>query len=342
MKKFLLFFIFLFATTLFAQGSKVVGYFPSWAQYSQFTPADVRYDLLTEIRYGYVVPAGSDLVFTDESDKNNFLDLIKRAKTAKVKVIVSVGGLGNESSMTEAFANSSDFIKAAVSFKNEYNIDGFELDGGAVDTSGVQNLVKLVDALSNENISVSIALPGVGDLASALSNTDKIESVSLWFTDAASANEPSVKPNSDNVYNAEVLETFASSGVEKNKLIAIVPFYGKTFYKANGLGSSHEGVGSGNEGSLPYKDILDKFNKKDAYNVTMDNASESEVAINETETIVFNGIPSMQAIAKIVKDNGYGGIAAFDLSGDHKEPIVSLLVTIGQVLRPNVDYKKKK
>jgi len=58
--------------------------------------------------------------------------------------------------------------------------------------------------------------------------------------------------------------------------------------------------------------------------------------------VVFNGIPSMQAMAKTVKDNGYGGIAAFDLSGDHKEPVVSLLVSIGQVLRPEVNYKRKK
>ncbi|WP_461252245.1 hypothetical protein, partial [Treponema sp. R8-4-B8] len=66
------------------------------------------------------------------------------------------------------------------------------------------------------------------------------------------------------------------------------------------------------------------------------------VAVNENETIVFNGIPSVKAIAEAVKSNGYGGVSAFDISGDHKESIVSLLVTIGQVLRPEIDYKKKK
>jgi GH18 family chitinase len=330
------------AAFAFAQSGRVIGYFPNWAQYSQFTPAGIRYNLLTEVRYAYVVPAGSALAFADEGDKANFLDLAKRAKDARIKVMVSVGGLGNEAAMSEAYSNSANFVKAALAFKKEYGIDGFELDGGAIDASGAGSLVALANSLSNEGVPVSIAIPGEEALASALGDVSKMDAVSLWFTDETSANEPAVKPNSDNVFNARVLSAFASAGVSKNKLVAIVPSYGRTFYKAKGLGSSHDGAGSGNDGILPYKSILEKFNKKDAYNVSFDGASKSEVAVSAEESIVFNGIPSMQAIAKEIKDNGYGGIAVFDLSGDHKEPIVSLLVSIGQVLRPEVNYKKKK
>ena len=340
MRKFLPLLILLCATLLFAQ-NRVVGYFPHWAQYSQFTPADVRYNLLTEIRYGYVVPSGSELVFMDDGDKSNFLDLVKRAKDAKIKVIVSVGGLGNEEAMKEAYSNSAGFVRAAAAFKNEYGIDGFELDGGTVDASGAEELVKLAKELAG-TVPASIAIPGEAVLASALGDIGKIDAVSLWFTDAASANDASVRSNSDNAFNAGVLAAFASAGVAKNKLFPIVPFYGKTFYKANGLGSAHEGTGSGNDGVLPYKDIMEKFNKKDAYSVSFDEVSKSEVAVSESEAIVFNGIPSMQAITKTVKDNGYGGVAVFDISGDRREPIISLLVTIGQILRPEIDYKKKR
>jgi len=329
------------AALVCAQNGRVIGYLPNWAQYSQFTPADIRYNLLTEIRYGYVVPSGSEFSFADDG-KAVFLDLVKRAKAARVKIMVSVGGLGNEAAMSDAYSNSSNFVKAAVAFKKEYGIDGFELDGGAIDASGAKSLVKLANSLASEGIPVSIAVPGETALASALGDVSKLDAVSLWFTDGASANESSVKPNSDNAFNARVLSAFASAGVASDKLIAIVPFYGKTFYKAKGLGSSHSGTGSGNEGVLPYKSIMEKFNKKSAYEVSFDESSKSEVAISSEESIVFNGIPSMQAIAKEVKDKGYGGIAVFDLSGDRKEPIVSLLVTIGQVLRPEIDYKKKK
>jgi len=157
-----------------------------------------------------------------------------------------------------------------------------------------------------------------------------------------SASEGSLKPNSDATLNARVMSAFAKAGVQKDKLVAIVPFYGKSFEGAKRLGSSFTGTGSGNEGTLQYKDLMGKFGDAKAYKVSFDEASQSEIAISDQEAVVFNGIPSMQAIAKTVKDNGYGGIAAFDLSGDHKEPVVSLLVSIGQVLRPEVNYKRKK
>jgi len=338
MNKFLPFFILLCAATLFAQ-NKVIAYFPHWAQYSQFTPKDVRYNLLTDIRYGYLTPSGADLLFADESDKENFLALVSQAKAAKVKLSVAVGGIGSEAAMKEA-----NLAEAVKKFQKEYGVDAFELDGGAITAEDLPKLLKQAADLANSGIAVSVAVPGVESLASAVSGADlsKIDEFSLWFTDDASANDPQVKPNSNTENNIKTLAAFASAGVPKNKLVPIIPFYGRTFYKANGLGSPHQGAGSGNDGVLQYKEIMEKFNKKDAYKVSFDESSKSEIAVSESETIVFNGIPSVKAMAEAVKSNGYGGIAAFDISGDHKEPIISLLVTAGQVLRPEVDYKKKK
>jgi GH18 family chitinase len=339
MKKFLPFLVLLFAATLFAENSVVV-YFPHWAQYSGFKPSDVRYNFVTEVRYGYLTPSGSELLFADESDKDNFLELVKLSRAAKVKITVAVGGLGAEAAMQEI--SSSNLTAAAKNFQKEYNIDAFELDGGA--TGDLPALLKKAADLANAGVSVGVAIPGSESLASAAGKADlsKIENLSLWFTDEASANDSQVKPNSNMASNIGILAAFASAGVPKSKLMPIVPFYGKTFYNAKGLGSSHEGAGSGNDGALPYKDILDKFKNPDAYSVTFDEPSKSEVAVSQSETIVFNGIPSVKAITEAVKENSYGGVAAFDISGDHKEPVVSLLVTIGQILRPEVDYKKKK
>ncbi|MCL2260719.1 MAG: glycoside hydrolase family 18 protein [Fibromonadales bacterium] len=342
MKKLLLFVLFC-STAIFAQ-DRVVAYFPHWAQYSQFKPSDVRYNFVTEIRYGYLTPNDSELLFSDETDKGNFLELVKLAKAANVKIIVAVGGLGNESSMSQAYSSSADFVKAALAFKNEYGIDGFELDGGVIGAGNAAELVRLANELADQNVSVSIAVPGEEALASAFGSVSlsKIENISLWFTDQTSASDSQVKPNSNTSENIKTLAAFANAGVPKNKLMPILPFYGKSFYKASGLESSHEGTGSGNEGVLPYKEILNKFKDAATYKVSFDESSKSEVAVSESETIVFNGIPSVKAITEAVKDNDYGGIAAFDISGDHKEPIVSLLVTAGQILRPSVDYKKKK
>jgi GH18 family chitinase len=341
MKKRMLFLVLLLACSLFAQ-NRVIAYFPHWAQYSQFTPQDVRYNFLTDIRYGYVTPSGSELLFADESDKENFLALVSRAKAAKVKLTVAVGGLGSEEAMKEAYG-SKDLTEAVKKFQKEYGVDAFELDGGAISTEDLPKLLQQATSLANAGFAVSVAVPGIESLASAISGIDfsKIDNFSLWFTDEATAGDSQVKPNSNTGNNIKILAAFASAGVPKNKLVPIIPFYGKTFYKAKDLGSSHEGAGSGNDGVLPYKDIMEKFSKKDAYSVYFDESSKSEVAVSESETIVFNGIPSVKAMTEAVKANGYGGVAAFDISGDHKEAIISLLVTIGQVLRPEIDYKKK-
>jgi len=344
MKKILLFFVLFCSVPLFAQNS-VIAYFPHWAQYSQFGPQDVRYSFVTEIRYGYLTPNEQDLLFADDSDKENFLELVKQAKAANVKVTVAVGGLGSEEAM-KANYESKGLIEGAKKFKSEYGIDAFELDGGAIDAEDLPKLLQLAVELAGAGIAAGVAIPGTESLAAAVSgggaDLSKIDKFSLWFTDEASAQEPQVKPNSNTSESIKILDAYASAGVPKNKLVPIIPFYGKSFYKAKGLGSSHEGAGTGNEGVLQYKDILDKFKSPDSYKVAFDEQSKSEVAVSEEETIVFNGIPSVKALAEAVKAAGYGGIAAFDVSGDHKEPIVSLLVTIGQVLRPEVNYKKKR
>jgi GH18 family chitinase len=341
MNKFLPFLVLLCVATLFAQ-NKVVAYFPHWAQYAQFKPSDVRYNLVTEIRYGYLSPSGSELLFADESDKENFLNLAKRAKDAGVKFTVAIGGLGAEEAVKGV--SPSDLAAAAKKFQQEYGVNSFEIDGGAIGAKELPKLLLQAAGIANAGFAVSVAIPGVESLASSVSSADfsKIDNFSLWFTDEASASDSRVKPNSNTSEVIKTLSAFAKAGVPKNKLMPIVPFYGKTFYKAKGLGSSHEGTGSGDDGVLPYKNIMEKFNKKNAYSVSFDESSKSEVAVSEDETIVFNGIPSIKAVAEAVKENGYGGVAAFDISGDRKEPIVSLLVTIGQVLRPEIDYKKKK
>jgi len=341
MKKILPFLVLLCVATLFAQ-NKVVAYFPHWVQYAHFKPSDVRYNLVTEIRYGYLSPSGSELLFVDEPDKENFLNLVKRAKEARVKITVAIGGLGAEEAIRGVSPN--DLKVAAKKFQQEYGVNSFEIDGGAINAEELPKLLSQATELANAGIAVSVAVPGVESLASAVSGADlsKIDNFSLWFTDEASASDSQVKPNSNTSEVLKILSAFANAGVPKNKLMPIVPFYGKTFYKAKGLGSSHEGAGSGNDGVLPYKDILDKFKDTVSYKVSFDAATKSEVAVSENETIVFNGIPSIKVISEAVKEKGYGGVAVFDISGDRKEPIVSLLVTIGQVLRPEIDYKKKK
>jgi hypothetical protein len=339
----ILFFALLASVAGWAQ-DRVIGYFPNWAQFSQFTPQDVRFHLLSEVRYGYLLPGGS-LAFADESDKPNFEQLVMLAKAAGVPVIVSVGGIGNEDAMKEAASDAAAFVSAAQAFASQYGVAGFEIDGGATDAETSAQMVTLAAALSDAGLKASVALTGDEATASAIpaEAASKLDAVSVWLTDQTNGQATELKPNSDGSYNERILSAFATAGVPQSKLIPILPLYGKTFLGGSGgLGSPVSGVGQGTDGALPYRQILDLLGDAAAYKVDYDAASMSEVAVGASEAIVFNGIPSLKAMAEAVKNGGYGGVALFDLSNDNPEPIVSLVVTVGQVLRPGVDYKKKK
>lgn len=336
------------ASLLFAGEMQVGAYYPYWLQYSQFTPEDVRYEFLTDIYYGYYVPSedGSSLANADESDEPNFEKLAKLSKEKKVNLVLCIGGAGNEESM-KAVASSDDAMSAFVStvkeFSSKYNLSGVELDWTPAEDGDYAALGKMVSALAGEGVSVAVSVTGTTE-AAALYPADamkKASAVMVMLTDQMSEENEEVVPNSNFTYAQEVLKAYAAAGISSSKIVPVVPMYGKSFYKASGLGTKHEGVGSGNEGAYSYKDLMAAFDAPD-YKVTFDEATQSEVAVSASETIVFNGIPSMKSISTFVKENGFGGVAVYDISGDHKEPVVSLLVTIGQVLRPDVQYKTKK
>lgn len=338
----------IFAAAAFAaNGARVAGYFPYWLQYSQFTPDDVRYEFLTEIRYVAMVPSeAGELALADESDLANFENLASLAEKNKVDLIIAIGGAGNEESMQGLGASDealSGFVKSVKETLKKYKAAGIEIDWTPEEAGDIETLKKIVSALASADVKVSANLSNDASKASSYGREffDKLSSASIYFTDQMSEENSSVAPNANLKKAKEVIEAYTSAGLAAQKIVPIIPMYGKSFYKAKGLGSSHEGVGSGNEGVLSYKDLMKAFDTPD-YKVTFDEGSWSEVAVSASETIVFNGIPSFREFAKYVKGAGLGGVALYDLSGDHNEPIVSLLVTVGQVLRPDVNYQPKK
>lgn len=336
------------AALLFAADFQVGAYYPNWLQYSQFTPEDVRYDFLTDIHYGYFVPSedGSSIANADENDNANFDALVSLAKQKKVNLQVVVGGSGNEEAM-KAVAMSEEarsaFAESIKSFVDGNGVSSIEIDWMPAEEEEFAAHGALVSAVADAGINVTVSVIGSVDAAKSYSSEalGKAANVMVMLTDQMSAEESTVKPNSDFAFAQEVLKAYADAGISSAKLVPVVPLYGKTFLNAKGLGSSHEGTGSGNEGYLTYKELMTVFDTPD-YQVTFDEATQSEVAVSSSETIVFNGIPSMKSLATFVKDNDFGGIALYDIAGDHKEPIVSLLVTVGQVLRPAIKYNAKK
>ena len=338
----------LLAAAAFAAPFKVVGFYPYWAQYSQFYPKDIRYNTVTHIHYMSLLPSeDGSLAYADENDAQNFEALAKAAQENQVSLVVSIGGYEAEGALSSIAGDESKlskFCDNAMEWVEKYNLAGLELDWQNFESDNAKALKDIVKALKSKLGSKSLSVMAYAASADAYGDalgTDDVDYVTVSIGDQMDESSESVKPNMSKQDVENAVKAFTDKSVAADKIVPIVPMYGKTFAGAKGLGSSHQGIGSGNEGYLPYRELMGKFDAPD-YKVSFDEASGSEVAVSDAETIVFSGIPSMKAVANFVKDNSLAGVAVYDLSQDHHEPIVSLLVTIGLVLRPEVDYKPKK
>lgn len=348
-KKIALVFALGFAAFANAAADKVVGYFPYWSQYSQFAPKDVRYSTVTHIHYVSLSPASDGSVaFADESDIENFKELSRLSLEKGVNLIVSVGGIEQEGTLAEIAASAesrSAFAEKLKSWLTENGADGIELDWQNLTAENAEAFTSLVQDLKSsfagQYLLTIAAYPLTSADAYSAEALNAADYVTVFVSDQMTEESSELKPNQSVSAFDEALNALTSKGVNKDKLVPVVFFYGKSFTGATGLGTSQTGVGSGNEGVLTYKELMTKFDTPD-YQVTFDEASGSEVAVSSIESIVFMGIPSVKALAEKVKSEGFAGVAAYDLSQDHAEPLVSLMVTIGLELRPNIDYKAKK
>lgn len=351
MKKIQLFMLALCAlvSMAFTAPAKVVGYFPYWAQYSQFYPKDVRFQTVSHIHYASLSPSSDgSLAFADEGDKANFEDLAKLSSANGVKLVAVIGGMEAETNLRAIAADArlrSRFAEQAKQWVAQYGLAGVELDWQNLAAGEGEQFASLLgelrEALGEEAVLSAAVYPLASADAYPVLALNKLSYVTVFLGDQMSDSESSLKPNLSGQDLRKALDGLVRKGVDSKLLVPVMLLYGKSFAGATGLGSSHQGIGSGSDGILPWRELMEKFDTPQ-YQVSFDEASLSEVAVSSSEAIVFTGIPSVQAMAKTVKTEGFGGLAFYDLSQDHGEPMVSLLVTAGKVLRPDADYKKKK
>lgn len=336
----------LLATPLLAS-PKVVGYYPYWGQYAQYTPDMVKYNYYTDIVYGYFVPAeDGSIALADEGDAANFASMLTKAKENNVSVSVSIGGPGEAEAMQTIAADESlrgIFATNVAKLINDKGLAGIEISWeypSAEEKDNFSALISAVDeAIGDKSLSVSVLYKGVADYdIEALKKADFINVIAL---DMSTADADQVQPNCNSVEAIASLKTWTGAGLDASKILLTIPFYGRSYMAAKKLGDAHEGFGSGNEGMVNWVDMMTKFDGSE-YTVSFDEASKSEIAVSEIEIISFNGIPSVKYMSEEIKNGGYAGIQFADIAGDHKEAIVSLTVTAVKILRPEVELKTKK
>lgn len=368
-----------FATSIIAEeahsesGHKkyIMGYYPNWGQYSGYKAENIRYEMYTHIMYSfYKTNPNGDLFNADPTDQENFEKMVKLCKKHGVNLIVSIGGADQSEGFAElskTAAKRKYFIDNMIKMVKEFDVDGFDIDWeypvtplnpGTTrdDKEGHRLLFKEMReafdahlAATGKKIEFSAALPATDWWARHITDEslNQLDHLMLMTYDYMGTWEKSVRPNSGLTDPINTFKYYEDRGIPKEKMIMGFAFYGKSFNGGTGLGSEFDGKGSGGDGIQIWSKLLKQL-KTTKYDVSFDEATQSEIAIGNGEIIVFDGIPSTKAKAKWMRERPeYPGVMFWDMLSDFGVPAKhSLLVTLYeeyyQKKAPTYDYEKLK
>ncbi|HSQ43156.1 MAG TPA: glycoside hydrolase family 18 protein, partial [Fibrobacteraceae bacterium] len=218
-----------------AEDTRIIGYFPYWAHYSEFYPKDVRYDWVTHIHYGYFVPDESgELAIADDADQENFETLAKTCQEKKVKLLVSIGGPGNADAMHAASSDNTvrdRLVGNILELVKQYHLSGVEVDWQpASEDKGAYGsfLSALADKFSQESprLLLSATVTWADSLASGYDADalEKADYLTVQALDVMDENQPSVMPNASLPLTEKALALWEDKGIPSGKLVPVVPF----------------------------------------------------------------------------------------------------------------------
>ena len=322
MKTFLLFLLLLSGHT-FVLGSqaararkKVVAYVPNWVNLEEFSKG-IDYSKLTHINIAFENPADDE---GNLSFNRRNLPLMQRAKAAKVKVLVSIGGgtaSGDKVLKARYFRLLADdqrasFVRKIEDYVTKHDFDGLDVDieGPAINEDYGKFIADLAAALQPKGKLLTAALSkGYGGDRVPDSALGYFDFLNIMAYDGAGFWNPDAPGQHSSLEFAKgAAEYWVGRGLPKSKAMLGVPFYGY------GFGESFR------KRCYNYSEIL-------AAHPGAENLDQVG------STIWYNGIPTMREKAKHVVDEELGGIMIWSLDSDGNGD-KSLLGAIHQELNP--------
>ncbi|WP_367872706.1 glycosyl hydrolase family 18 protein [Luteolibacter sp. Populi] len=295
---------------------RVVAYVPNWGNLSEFAKT-IEFDKLTHVNIAFENPKDDtgELSFNPRN-----AELIKHARAAKVKVLISIGG-GSASSNEELKARYEKlmgeegrkaFVEKLIAYLEKHRFDGIDVDieGPAITGTYGGFMEELSKATKAKKLLLTAALSkGYGGDRVPDAVLGQLDFLNIMAYDATGTWDPNRHGQHSSLeFAKEATKYWTGRGLDKSKAVLGVPFYGY------GFGPAFRKSG------YSYADVVARF-------------PEGHTVDQSGETIWYNGIPTIQAKTKLVMDEGYGGVMIWSLDQDVKGE-KSLLAAIDGVLRP--------
>ncbi|MBB5033360.1 glycosyl hydrolase family 18 protein [Prosthecobacter vanneervenii] len=286
------------AVSLVAQ-PKVVAYVPNWIDLKTFAP-QIDYAKLTHINIAFENPANAEgaLSFHAENDQ-----LIRHAREHGVKVLASLGGgsASENKSMRERWfdlisnAKRARFVTRLAEYTGTHDLDGLDIDleGPAINHDYTAFIQELSAALKQKNKLLTAALSkGYGGKDVPDAALTCFDFINVMAYDATGPWQPKKPGQHSSLEFAQAnVDYWLQRGLPKAKLILGVPFYGWGFGKAF------------RDSEYRYADLVQAY-------------PEAATADQIGDTIWFNGIPTMKTKARLVREQGLGGMMIWSLNSD--------------------------
>lgn len=263
---------------------RIIGYFTEAGIVER-----VPFDRLTHINYAFIL-LNEDGSLKPIANSWKLKNLVKTAHQNGVRVLPSVGGWGWDAQF-EAMADDpiarKAFVKNILAVVDEYDLDGVDIDWEYPDAGqSAKNYAALMHELRlalPEGMLLTAAVPALG------SNADNFLPVTFADVDFLNVmvyDGDHGAGHSPYQYAVDSLAYWAGQGLQKEKTVLGVPFYG-------------------HPGSVAYRKLVDED----------PSAAQRDSMEYSGATVYYNGVPTIIEKTKLAMEKG-SGVMFWTLEGD--------------------------
>ena len=251
-------------------------------------PELVPYDKLTHLNYAFVIP-NADGTFHGVNNPWKLKAIVEKAHAQGVQVLVSVGGWGWDTEFEQLAADPQTraaFVSGLAAYTEEYHLDGLDMDWEYPDPGpSSQNFLALMQELRavlppEKLLTAAVVAHGTtgeGIPAEAFATMDFVNIMAYDGSDT---------DHSPYSYAQTALDYWRGRGLPPEKTVLGVPFYARPNW-------------------VPYRKLVESD----------PNASNTDTFEYFSQTVYYNGIPTMQQKTHLAMENA-SGIMIWALSHD--------------------------
>ncbi len=305
--KFLSVSLLFFFANLKAQEFKTIGYFPT---YKFHRTDEINFNQLTHLNVSFANPDENGNLTTDGVDISS---VIEKAHDKGIEVYIALAGAISPLALWENWikpSNRSDFVHRIVNFVKSKNLQGVDVDleWGTVNEDYSGFVIELRDSLKKYDLGITAALPGIYRYPQitdeALAAFDWVNIMAYDLTGPWNPESPG--PHSPYEFSVNSVQYWSENGLEKDKMVLGVPFYGYDFNDVN------------NVQGFSYADMI---------------ANNPDYAYQDkVEEAYYNGIPTIVDKTNFAIDENLAGVMIWELGQDDYSEL-SLLNAIFETIQ---------